>query len=216
MPRSDGRIEPGQKLTSAISARAWNRAQDAADLVLGQRLGFMPGDVAGYTGRLVVPCEVSCDYEHEDIHVVPGFVVSIDNAGAKTVPDHTDSNDNRTATVSSLTGKVITPVSLDNYADAKVQLGVIVGGVTMPTPEQSQVVYVCIAGLCVARVRPRYAELNVSGTGEYKFLQGSVSRIGDLEENLVGAAEASSCGHHRIISYLGSATEHLAYAAVLL
>lgn len=35
MPRADGRIEPGQKLTSAISARAWNRAQQAADIVLG-------------------------------------------------------------------------------------------------------------------------------------------------------------------------------------
>lgn len=36
MARADGRIQPGQKLTSAVSARAWNRAQDAADLVLGQ------------------------------------------------------------------------------------------------------------------------------------------------------------------------------------
>lgn len=33
--RQDGRIEPGQKLSSAISARAWNRAQQAADIVLG-------------------------------------------------------------------------------------------------------------------------------------------------------------------------------------
>lgn len=35
MPRQDGRIEPGQRLSSAISARAWNRAQQAADIVLG-------------------------------------------------------------------------------------------------------------------------------------------------------------------------------------
>lgn len=35
MPRKDGRIEKGQSLKSAISARAWNRAQDAADRVLG-------------------------------------------------------------------------------------------------------------------------------------------------------------------------------------
>lgn len=38
--RKDGRIEPGQPLKSAISAAAWNRAQDAADVVLGQRPGF--------------------------------------------------------------------------------------------------------------------------------------------------------------------------------
>jgi len=37
--RRDGRIDPGQKLGKAISARAWNRAQDAADIVLGQAPG---------------------------------------------------------------------------------------------------------------------------------------------------------------------------------
>jgi|GEM_PF-2455364 len=35
MARPDGRIEQGQPLRGAISARAWNRAQDAADLVFG-------------------------------------------------------------------------------------------------------------------------------------------------------------------------------------
>ena len=43
MSRPDGRIEPGQPLRSAISARAWNRAQDAADLVLGQQGGITAG-----------------------------------------------------------------------------------------------------------------------------------------------------------------------------
>jgi hypothetical protein len=39
MARPDGRLEPGQPLRGAISARAWNRAQDAADLVLGANPG---------------------------------------------------------------------------------------------------------------------------------------------------------------------------------
>lgn len=39
MSRPDGRLEPGQPLRGAISARAWNRAQDAADLVLGANPG---------------------------------------------------------------------------------------------------------------------------------------------------------------------------------
>jgi hypothetical protein len=42
--RIDGRIEPGQKISTALSARAWNRAQDAADIVLGERLGLGIGD----------------------------------------------------------------------------------------------------------------------------------------------------------------------------
>jgi predicted RecA/RadA family phage recombinase len=44
MAKPDGRIEKGQRLASAISARAWNRAQDAADIVLGVRPGVEAGD----------------------------------------------------------------------------------------------------------------------------------------------------------------------------
>jgi hypothetical protein len=46
MARPDGRIEKGQRLSSAISARAWNRAQEAADRVLGARLGSDAGPIA--------------------------------------------------------------------------------------------------------------------------------------------------------------------------
>lgn len=45
--RPDGRVEPGQRISSAFSARAWNRAQDAADLVLGARTGAEAGAPAG-------------------------------------------------------------------------------------------------------------------------------------------------------------------------
>jgi hypothetical protein len=41
--RPDGRVEPGQRISSAFSARAWNRAQDAADVVLGARTGAEAG-----------------------------------------------------------------------------------------------------------------------------------------------------------------------------
>lgn len=47
MSRKDGRIEAGQSLRTAVSAKAWNRAQDAADIVLGQRAGFAAGGVQG-------------------------------------------------------------------------------------------------------------------------------------------------------------------------
>jgi hypothetical protein len=43
MARPDGRIEKGQRLATAISARAWNRAQDAADRVLGVQTGAEAG-----------------------------------------------------------------------------------------------------------------------------------------------------------------------------
>lgn len=46
MAKPDGRIEKGQRLSTAISARAWNRAQDAADIVLGVRPGVTAGSVS--------------------------------------------------------------------------------------------------------------------------------------------------------------------------
>ena len=47
MGRPDGRIEKGQRLNRAISARAWNRAQDAADHVLGVRPGVDAESLVG-------------------------------------------------------------------------------------------------------------------------------------------------------------------------
>lgn len=38
MARADGRVRPGQNIGSAFSARAWNRAQQAADIVLGEHM----------------------------------------------------------------------------------------------------------------------------------------------------------------------------------
>jgi hypothetical protein len=46
MAGNNYRIEKGQRLSSAVSARAWNRAQDAADVVLGSVLGNEAGDNA--------------------------------------------------------------------------------------------------------------------------------------------------------------------------
>lgn len=46
MPRQDGRIEAGQPLAGAISARAWNRMLDAADLVLGDARGVTAGEAS--------------------------------------------------------------------------------------------------------------------------------------------------------------------------
>lgn len=43
MARQDGRLEPGQKLDGAISARAWNRMMDAADFAMVDRLSLTAG-----------------------------------------------------------------------------------------------------------------------------------------------------------------------------
>ena len=55
MARPDGRVQPGQRLDTAFSARAWNRAQDAADLVLGTQDAFAAESIKRFT----LPCQQS-------------------------------------------------------------------------------------------------------------------------------------------------------------
>jgi hypothetical protein len=205
--RQDGRIEPGQKLAGAISARAWNRAQDAADIVLGERLGFAAGPGAAFTGALIVPCQVTTTVEG----VRPGHVVAINEAGATVLPDVQSETDTRCARVYSFVGQIVTPVTYQNYNDSLKQFGVIVAGATMPRPSSPRIVQVCISGMCVARVKMR-------GLGE--FLRRPVIRAEeDTAESLAGMAEQSSCGPHRIVQEIGSADpedEDIKFCAVIL
>jgi len=71
MAKPDGRIEKGQRLGSAISARAWNRAQDAADIVLGVRPGFSVPQTTQHVARTIVPMQKSIN----NWFAVPGMAV---------------------------------------------------------------------------------------------------------------------------------------------
>ncbi|NQW46644.1 MAG: hypothetical protein HQ464_02630 [Planctomycetes bacterium] len=74
MPRSDYRIEKGQKLSSAISAAGWNRTQEAADIVLNTRGGQAAGDPRDFdrAANLVL-------IKNTTAHTVPRFgVLGID------------------------------------------------------------------------------------------------------------------------------------------
>jgi len=78
MPRPDGRIEQGQPLRGAISARAWNRAQDAADLVLGAYAGTeggVPGSpvLKPYTWAY---CQPSVTVERWGVLAITGVAIT--------------------------------------------------------------------------------------------------------------------------------------------
>jgi hypothetical protein len=77
MARADGRLEPGQPLGGAISARAWNRAQDAADLVMGRQGGFTAGEAAGpslpYTW---VHCKASTTFARWAVVAITGVEIT--------------------------------------------------------------------------------------------------------------------------------------------
>lgn len=176
-------VNSGQTLALAASQVNWINEQ-MRRTELPPAFPQFPG-----TPRLVIPCEVSTTAAG----VKPGHVVKITGAGTKTSPDPDDAEDTRTVALSSMTGEVYQPVSLANYNQAKAPLGVIVGGVTMPTPSTPRLVVVCVSGLCVARVR------GYAGS----FIQGAVVRPGDTSTSLIGCAETCGCGHQRVVGDVG-------------
>lgn len=76
MSRPDGRIEKGQPLNRAISARAWNRAQDAADLVLGARPGFEADGIRGPSAPYTfVYCKSSVEVGRWGVVAIDGLEI---------------------------------------------------------------------------------------------------------------------------------------------
>jgi hypothetical protein len=77
MARPDGRIEPGQPLRGAISSRAWNRAQDAADLVLGSTTGIEAGGGrAGTTPYTWVLCRPTVTVARWGVLEITGVAIT--------------------------------------------------------------------------------------------------------------------------------------------
>lgn len=201
--RKDGRIEAGQRLSRAISARAWNRAQDAADIVLGSRPSLAAGDFREFPGSLVVPCWIPPN----SYDVKPGYVVNFTGGHAAKAPEGAETFVPR---VTAVAADVMIPTTFANYASLVTRMGVVVGGTAMPNGSTGQIVRVCVSGMCVARVRNR-------GAGTH--LQQPVIRSdSDTVGGLAGCAESSSCGIHRILEYLSAIDEStgIYYAVVIL
>lgn len=77
MPRKDGRLEPGQPLNGAISAGAWNRMMDAADVVMGDRYGFSGGGTtAGNTPYTWVWAKASAAVDRWGVAAITGMDIA--------------------------------------------------------------------------------------------------------------------------------------------
>lgn len=77
MGRPDGRIEKGQPLNRAISARAWNRTQDAADLVLGVQPGFEADGIRGPSAPYTyVYCKASVAVDRWGVLEITGMEIA--------------------------------------------------------------------------------------------------------------------------------------------
>jgi hypothetical protein len=211
MPRPDGRVRPGQKLDTAFSARAWNRAQDAADLVLGDRGGINVTPADKRVSRLIVPCLVSTIYDGVTVgHAVqlggPVQPIPVLNPEIKDPPD-----DFVVPSLFGLSGEVVRAQSFASAANTQqlhqqfrqrsvMVIGVIVGGIEMPKPgtQNAKFVDVCVRGPCLARVRVRGANSTLS----LRLRPAFIRRPTDTPEILHGCLEEADEGPAGLITSL--------------
>lgn len=148
MPRSDGRLEPGQPIRGAISARAWNRAQDAADLVLGARAGVEAGVGIPTQSRLVANVRVFGSGGFP-----PGSAIYLTGAQAKRIGSQSESGSLTTPYSGSLRVEFLTGflTTLNNVTSSPI--GISINGSGTFDSSGTTVVPCVISGLAVVRVR---------------------------------------------------------------
>jgi hypothetical protein len=193
MPRPDGRIEPGQPLRGAISARAWNRAQDAADLVLGTNPGVtaLSGQYDG--SRLVAAVRVSGQCAPGTAVYITGSAparrLGTQNASGSLAPPYGGG-----FAVEHLSGFV---ASLDN-AGSPWPVGVTIDGSGSLDVLSSSVVRCVIRGLAVVRVRL------FSGSHYFAvppFKKGNENNDSGRYTGILDSSPCACDGSVRVISY---------------
>jgi hypothetical protein len=174
MAKPDGRIEKGQRLSTAISARAWNRAQDAADIVLGVRPGFSAESVPGGPARLAIPMKISGgSFE-------PGFAVSYNRNSAV---GFRVLGDDKYADFECLEATVYQAA---NGSSTTYPYGTAIG-ITLEGGGEGSVVPVVICGIAACR-------LNVI-TPQFQFAKAAMFRtVGESSSDLRGHLETTECG----------------------
>jgi hypothetical protein len=183
MARPDGRIEKGQRLSSAISARAWNRAQEAADRVLGAGTGAEAGPLSLLEYSIVVPVQLTAAPGINYSYVgVPIKISGCEVFGTTVAP----------AGLKLLRGEIAEPTDLRNTT-------------LLPAPEmfaltvepmkqnETLVVRCAIKGLAIARVR------RFSSTDRYVALP-TRRATEETVESLRGTLESSAARYKRLIT----------------
>lgn len=192
MARNDGRIEPGQKLAGAISARAWNRAQDAADRVLGVGTGFGAGGFSDLQYAIVVPVRLTTvpavDYPHI------GVAIQITSAAVSNSEPTQQFQYGFPVGINMISGQIAEPASL-------------IGSTLLPAPEMfaltvepmksgssaTSVVRCAIKGIAIARVR------QFSVSDRYVALPTRRS-TSETVASLRGTLETSAAGYGRFVA----------------
>lgn len=178
MAKPSGRIEKGQKLSTAISARAWNRAQDAADIVLDQGPLFRAGEGRPWQFALVAPVKLASAAEEV---WDPGTAITITGWYPEDSPSRK---------IQHLTGEVMQPKALSTYETHSTVFPVPFAVTVDYIREGATVARCAISGLVIASIRVistqhRYISVATDRTAA----GGTAGEAGVLETSDMGYAK---------------------------
>lgn len=191
MARADGRLEPGQPLRGAISARAWNRAQDAADVVLGAT----PSQLADgqsysypFVAALINIPAASVAYPHGGVAIqIGGASWSVNTTSSQQWP-----RAEQTTAINYLAGTIAVPKSLIQYETQSTILPQMFAVTVEPISLGQTVVRCAVAGICVAAIR------DIASSHRYAALP-TLRSAQDSAAARTGLLETSDCGYAVIL-----------------
>lgn len=169
------RVEAGQPIAEAFSATAWNRAQDAADIVLGTKRMAYGQPAVPYQFAIISPVKISSPEDQPS-----GTAITITDF--EIYPN--------TTRLKYLTGEIMSPVALSKYETHSTVFPVPFAVAVEPIRAESDVIMCAVSGLCVARIRVisnqhRYVSVATDRTAA----GGTAGEDGVLETSDMGFAK---------------------------
>ena len=199
MPKKDGpgnhRVEKGQPLSQAFTALGWNRAQDAADIVLGSSISQEAGPAQKWKYGFSVPLEFLAGYEPtEEIPLGSAFLITGYAAeGESTTNFQTATTEERIESKSifrHLKGTLLKARTLGETETSAMIFPEPFGISTAPVMPGDTVVNVVVSGLAVARVRVC--------SSLHRYVSAPTDRFGQATPD--GVLETSDTGYARAIT----------------
>ena len=191
--RPDGRVEPGQRISSAFSARAWNRAQDAADVVLGARTGMTAGP--GMPLHNALYCSSFLQNGFSPVRM-PRFGMIVDSSEASINDGRSNQREPPWRVQNDDGCKLFAPVPfVERRKTVSSRFSVIYDGTLNKDEFATCPVRLLTHGTCIAMVRKNPG-------GYLPRVRPAVIRYAtDTEFNLRGIAEDSGCGFGQLVSW---------------
>lgn len=210
MSKKDGpgnhRVEKGQPISQAFTALGWNRAQDAADIVLGSTISQESAPAQKWKYGFSVPMEFLEGYEpDEEIPLGSAFIIGGYVSEGESVIDLDDlslTTEERKESKSifrHLKGALATSRTLHETETSAMIFPEPFGISTAPALPGDTAVNVIVSGLAIARVRVCSSLHRYVSCPTDRF--GQATPDGVLETSDTGYARAITVGPETLTNY---------------